>query len=278
MAKKYTSKEIIEMAAGLIEADAAADLNYDGSVTSEDARYALRQESGMKPLDTNSLMAENVLNKIISNTDGFSYSADTDELYSRYKRLYEDEGDKAAENVLGMASSLTGGYANSYGVSLAKSQKDAYVDKLAQKQQELEDRAYSRYLDSVDSLYSLHSLLTDSEKSETEKKNAALQYALSAYSVGDSSFLEALGISPDDSEDFSRLSQKADFFAKYGDYSLLEQLGVDVSSLGKEELMELGEFFAKYGDYSILNSLGVNTDNRELEEYYDRLIKKYKAV
>ena len=277
MAKKYTAQEIMDMAAGLITEDSAADLDLDGAVTSDDARYALRQSSGMKPLDTNALMAENVLNKIINTTGSFSYSPDTDELYSLYKKLYDTEGTRAAENVLGLASSLTGGYANSYGITLAKNQKDAYTDRLLEKGEELEERAYSRYLDSLDSLYSLHSLLTDTEKSDTEKKNAALQYALSAYSVGDRSFLEALGITADDSREFDALSDKADFFAKYGDYSLLEELGVDLKTLNHDDLMELGEYFAKYGDYSILNSLGVNTDNRELEEYYDRLIKKYKV-
>ena len=59
---------------------------------------------------------------------------------------------------------------------------------------------------------------------------------------------------------------------------ILKSLGVDITKLGKDDLMELGSFFAKYGDYSILKKLGVDTGNRELEEYYDRLIKKYKAV
>ena len=45
----------------------------------------------------------------------------------------------------------------------------------------------------------------------------------------------------------------------------------------KRKLGELAAFFAQYGDYSVLKKLGVNTGNLEAEEYYDRLIKKYKA-
>ena len=118
---------------------------------------------------------------------------------------------------------------------------------------------------------------TGMDAAASQKENAALEYALAAYSVGDGSLLEALGISPERTEDFSEKSERAEFFARYGDYSLLEELGVDLTSLSKDDLMELGEYFAKYGDYSILKSLGVNTDSRELEEYYDRLIKKYKT-
>ena len=277
MAKKYTAQEIMNMAVGLIESDPAADLNLDGKVTSDDAHYVLREDSGLKPLDTNALMAEHVLNKIINTAGSYSYNPEDDALYSQYKSLYAQQGERAAENAMGLASSLTGGYANSYGVLLSQAERDKYTEKLAEKEAELESRSYSRYLDSLDSLYSLYSLLQDADKSEKEKENAALEYALAAYSVGDKSFLEALGISPTDTEDFSEKSEKAEFFAKYGDYSLLSELGVDLTRLNKEELSELGEYFAKYGDYSILKSLGVSTDSRELEEYYDRLIKKYKT-
>ncbi len=277
MAKKYTAQEIMNMAVGLIESDSAADLNLDGKVTADDARYVLRQDSGLKPLDTNALMAEHVLNKIINTADTYSYSPEADGLYSQYKSLYEQQGERAAENAMGIASSLTGGYANSYGMLLSQAERDKYSEKLLEKGEELEKLSYSRYLDSLDSLYSLYSLLQDADKDEREKENAALEYALAAYSVGDSSLLEALGISPEKTEDFSEKSERAEFFARYGDYSLLEELGVDLTSLSKDDLMELGEYFAKYGDYSILKSLGVNTDSRELEEYYDRLIKKYKT-
>lgn len=277
MAKKYTEEEIRKMAVGLIEADMAADLDFDGKVTSADARYALRQDEGLKPMANNSLMADNILNKIIRETSSYSYDKNTDSMYSYYKELYEKQGDKAAEDALGLASALTGGYSNSYALMQAQAQKDKYNEKLAQKGEELEKQSYTRYLDSLDTLYSLYSLLSDAERSEEDKKNAALSYALSAYSVGDESFLEALGITPEKKEDKSDIYDKAELFAKYGDYSLLRELGVDVSSLDKEALMELGEYFAKYGDYSVLKSLGVNTDTRELEEYYDRLIKKYKV-
>ncbi len=272
MAKKYSAQEILNMAVGLIEQDLAADNNADGKITAEDARYQQRLDSGLLPTDTVGLMAENIINKIIRDSSSYSYDVNADPLYSQYKKQYDEMGDKASEDIMGLAASLTGGYGNSYGLTKASEEKKKYSDALTEKSEELEEKAYERYLDSMDSLYSLYELLSDAEKNEDEKSEAALNFALKAASYGDTSYLNALGVDTSDT-DFNNAKEKAEFFAKYKDYSLLSDLGVDISSLSDEELQEVGEFYAKYGDYSILKALGIDTSQKENEEYIDRLIK-----
>lgn len=307
MAKKYTSDEILQMAVGLLPKDMEADYDLDGKITASDARYAERLDTGRLPMDTVGLMAENVVNRIIKEADSFSYDASSDPLYQQYKKQYEAQGSLAAEDIMGRASSLTGGYGNSYASKIAADKKAQYSELSAEKGEELEEKAYKRHQDSIDSLYSLYSLMTSEEKREEEKQKAALEFAVTASNMGDDSFIKALGIDPQDS-DFKKLKEKAELAAKYGDYSGLEALGIDTSALSSsknQELAELfakygdysglkalgmdtsamtsaqkyelAELFAKYGDYSLLKELGVNTSDRETEEYYDRLLKKQKV-
>ena len=276
MAKKYTSDEILKMAVGLIPEDMDADLDFDGKITSSDARFSDRKESGLLPADNISLMAENVVNRIIRDTDAYSYDVSTDPLYGKYRNMYRQAGELSAEDLMGKASALTGGYGNSYASKIAASEKEKYNDLTLSKAEELEEKAYKRYSSQLDSLYALYNLLSDEDKRQEDKEKAALDFAVTASGLGDNSFIEALGIDPGD-EDFRKLKEKAEFFADYGDYSLLEGLGVNVSALSEAEQREIAEFYAKYGDYSLLKKLGVNTSDRETEEYYDRLIKRMKT-
>ena len=307
MAKRFTSDEILQMAVGLIPKDMEADLDLDGKITASDARYVKRQEEGKLPLDTPSMMAENIAKRILKENSSFSYDPEGDPLLSQYKKQYEKEGQRASEDIMGRASALTGGYGNSYGSKIAADKMAEFSEMSADKASELEERAYKRHKDSIESLYSLYSLMTDEAKKEDDRKKAALDFAVLASEMGDDSFIKELGIDPED-DDFKKLKEQAELFAKYGDYSGLRELGIDTSALesGKryelaelfakygdysllgalgvdtsrltdEDKITLAELFAKYGDYSKLNQLGADTKNRELEEYYDRLLKKQKV-
>ena len=307
MAKKFKADEIIQMAVGLIPADMEADYNLDGKVTASDARYVMREDAGMLPLDTKSAMAENIVNRIVKESSSFSYDADSDPLFSQYKKQYERQGSLAAEDIMGRASAQTGGYGNSYASKIAADKMSEYSALTAEKAEELEEKAYKRHLDNIDSLYSLYSLMSDEEQKEADRQKAAIDFAVLASGMGDDSFIKALGIEPED-DDFQKLKERAELFAKYGDYSglealgidtsslkdskrydyaellakygdysALEELGVDTSRLTSEEKRDIAQLFAKYGDYSLLKSLGVDTTDRETEEYYDRLIKKQKV-
>ena len=254
MAKKYSSDEIIRMAAGLIPEDMSADLDADGKITSADARYVFREENGKLPLDTPSLMTQNIANRIIKENSSFSYDPGADPLLSQYKKQYSEAGRRAAEDVMGRASTLTGGYGNSYGAKIASDKLSEYSALSAGKEEELEEKAYRRHKDKLDSLYSL---MTDEEKKEEDRKKAALDFAVLASGMGDDSFIRELGIEPED-DDFQKLKEFAELSAKYGDYSGLQELGIDTSRIDADRDYELARLFAQYGDYSGLQALGMD--------------------
>ena len=281
MAKKYSSKEILDMAVGLIEKDMAADLNSDGKISAADARVALRQEQGLpaESATSGSLVSEDVLNRIMNRTGSFSYDINGDNLYRQYKNMYEKEGQREAENVLGLAASLSGGYGNSYGAKLSSDVLSEYSEKADRKREELENKAYERFNDETDRLVSLYKILSDKEydekKLEAERIENMKSTAFKAADIGDYSLLENLGI------DTSKLKgdeqwDMAQLLAKYSDYSGLKELGVDLSSLQADKLISVAQLFADYGDYTLLKLLGVNTQNKEKEDLLDILIKSSK--
>lgn len=259
MVKLINSDEILKMVAGLLHSDYPAVPDAGGGENNEsDGRLS----------ENVSLMAEDTVNRIIRDSDSYSYDVNEDPLYKQYRDMYEEEGSLAAEDLMGKASSLTGGYGNSYGSVIASDAKRKYSEMSADKAAELEEKAYKRHQDSLSNLYSVYNLLTDFEKSEADKKKAALDFAVTAANMGDTSFVEALGIDPSDS-DFKKLQERAEFLAKYGDYSALEALGVDTSSLKAEKELEKAEIFAKYGDYSALSNYGVNTTSYHNDRFLE---------
>ena len=276
MAKRFKADEIMQMAVGLIPSDPDADLDLDGKVTASDARYVMREDAGLLPLDTTSRMAGNIVNRILKESSSFSYDADSDPLFSQYKKQYERQGSLAAEDIMGRASAQTGGYGNSYASKIAADKMSEYSALTAEKGEELEEKAYKRHLDNIDSLYSLYSLMSDEEKKETERQKAAIDFAVLASGMGDDSFIKALGIEPED-DDFQKLKDRAELFAKYGDYSALEELGIDTSFLTDSKKYDYAELLAKYGDYSALGELGVDTSRLDSEEKRDiaELFAKY---
>lgn len=308
------------MAVGKLNKKNTADINQDGTVDSADARLRLRQEEGLEK-DTYaektpssesssvSLMAESLLDKIMEN-NSFSYDVNADPIYEKYRKLYNDDAKRNAEDIFGLAASLTGGYGNSYGLTLARDALGQADERLEAKKEELEKDAYERKQNETASLYKLLDALYEKEDRDMKKNEALFDLALKAADMGDYSYLTELGIDTSGAElsdesdmaelfakygdtsllealgiDVSSLKEekdadRAELFAKYGDTSLLEEMGVDVSQLKRDELKELAELFARYGDYSLLRLLGADTSNKEEEDRYDllTLMKKYKKL
>lgn len=290
MAKKYSAQDILRMSVGLLEEDLSADLDADGKVTSADARIAMKKQDELPSTDTDSdsgidtdssasVMAEDILDKIINRTGSFSYDINEDKLYGQYKDMYKEEGRTAAEDIFGLASSLTGGWGNSYALKLSGDVLAEYSKKADSKKAELEKQAYERFNDETEKLYSLYEILADKEYSEkklaAEKIEDLRSFAFKAADIGDYSLLKDLGIDTSGLEGDEQWDM-AELLAKYSDYSGLKELGVDLSKLTADELLETGELFAKYGDYTLLKLFGVNTENREKEELLERLLLQNK--
>lgn len=281
MARKYSPQDILDMAAGLIETDMAADLDADGKITSWDARYALREDSGLPPVDSGkdtenespgTLMSKDILDKLINRSGSFSYDINGDPLYRQYRDMYKAQGENAAENVFGLAANLSGGWGNSYGAAAASDVLSQYSKKADAKAEEFEEKARNRFNDETKMLYSLYELLSEREagekKSQQEYADNFRELAFKAADIGDYSLLEGLGI------DTSALKgdeewKMAELLAKYSDYSGLGKLGVDLSKLKYDELKETGKLFAQYGDYTLLKLLGMDSSKKELDIFLE---------
>jgi len=249
------------------------------SKTAEVARMAEKKKENEETALSQSIL-DNILAEDV--TSGYDGAAELE----TYRRIYEEQGRKAAENVFGLASASTGGYGNSYGATAARAVLGDYSDKLADKAQELEQKAYERGKDNREELYRRYETV---KKAEEDERETALSFAESAAQLGDYSYLEKLGIDTSgeakkqalsfavtaaQNGDYSYLNAlgvdtsltEAETLARYGDYSGLAEMGIDVSKLSRDDLVSLAQIYASYGDYSLLRLLGVNTSGQESDD------------
>ena len=89
------------------------------------------------------------------------------------------------------------------------------------------------------------------------RNREALEQAEKLAKYGDYSGLSDLGVDVSNLI-YRELLSAAGTLAGYGDYSALEDLGVDVSSLYGQDLLDRALALAKYGDYSLLGTFSQN--------------------
>lgn len=66
----------------------------------------------------------------IMNRPAFSYNMNTDAIYNMYKDQYQMQGKRAMQDTIGQASTLTGGYGNSYAQTAGQQQYQNYLTQL----------------------------------------------------------------------------------------------------------------------------------------------------
>ena len=91
---------------------------------------------------------DSVLQSLL-NTPAFSYDYKSDPLYSQYKESYNREGDRALSNAMGEASALTGGRPSSYAMTAGQQAQNYYNSQLNDKIPELQQLAYSMYMNDL---------------------------------------------------------------------------------------------------------------------------------
>ena len=105
---------------------AGADVNKNGFVYSnEDAYQRLLQQA--------------------ASPGAFRYNPNS-QVARNYADIYRREGNRATANALAQAAAATGGVPSSYAVGAAQQAGAYYASQLADKQAELEQQAYNRYL------------------------------------------------------------------------------------------------------------------------------------
>ena len=103
--------------------------------------------------------------ELVSRPD-FSYDPKEDAAYHSYAAIYEKAGQKAMEDTLGKAASLTGGYDSSYAQQAAQQAYQGYLQQLSQLLPQLEENARERYEAQGDAVAQRYELTAQQQKAE----------------------------------------------------------------------------------------------------------------
>ena len=121
---------------------------YDPIISAEyqDAISAIEGVNGNKPLGNMSFTAQlqNLYNQIV-NREKFTFDVNSDAMYQQMKDSYIAQGKLAAEDVMGQAAAMNGGYGSSYGQSVGQQTYQGYMKQLNDNIPDLYSMALDRY-------------------------------------------------------------------------------------------------------------------------------------
>lgn len=148
-----------------------ADWKYKDYTESEKVKNAYQQyaaQKANKPGEYKSAwqgQLDDMLSKI-QGREKFSYDANSDAVYQQYKNQYMQGGKLAMQDTMGQAAALTGGYANSYGVTAANQAYQQYLTGLTDKIPELYSLAYDKYNQEGQDMLTQYGLIQDRENTD----------------------------------------------------------------------------------------------------------------
>ena len=204
----------------------------------------------------------------------FSYSPETDPLYQQYRKQYNREGQRAAEDALGAAAAASGGIPSSYAAAAAGQAGNYYAAQLADKIPELYQLAYNQYLNDYDMQLSDLGVVQGAEQSDYDKflntlsqynadRNLAYDQWQTGYDRLSNNLQTALGLQDTGYNQYlAALDQyNTDRNFAYGQF--LDELASQEAE--RNQALENAVLAGEYGDYTYLNGLGVNTDNNPVD-------------
>ena len=121
---------------------------YQPSAQTQQAQQNLAAVQQQKPQSYNSKYGaalDNILSEIQGGGD-FKYSFDGDEMFKYYADLYTQNAKQGAQNAMGNAVALTGGYGNSWASAQANQAYQQAILPLYDRGMDLQQQAYQRYL------------------------------------------------------------------------------------------------------------------------------------
>lgn len=130
---------------------AAPDGKYDAAIDA----YAKYRSAAMQ--------RDKAYSDIVNRKD-FSYNVNNDAMYDQLVREYTEGASRAAEDAMGRAAAMTGGYGNSYAQQVSQQTFQDYMGGLDAEADKLYDRALDRYLLQGDLLNEKYALATDRVK------------------------------------------------------------------------------------------------------------------
>ena len=108
----------------------------------------------------------NQLFQKIMNREKFDYNPNSDPMYQQYRDLYMQQGQQAAQDTMGQAAGLTGGYGSSYSQNAGQQAYNAYLQRLNEVVPELYGEAASRYAQEGEEMYRQYAALGDLRDTE----------------------------------------------------------------------------------------------------------------
>lgn len=251
---------------------------------------------------------QDLLGQIVNRED-FSYDPEKDPLYGQYRKQYAREGQRATADALGAAAAASGGIASSYANTAAAQAGNYYAAQMTDKIPELYQLAYNKYLSDYNMKLSDLGAVQGAEQSDYDKfLNELQQYNtnrtfdynawLDEYNMINNNLQTASGLEQLEYTKFlndlnqyntdrefnygvlldeinsqtaerNEAMNKALTAAEYGDYSFLQDMGIDTSGnpTDWERQYTLALLAAEYGDFSGLQALGINPDAAGLASF-----------
>lgn len=231
---------------------------------------------------------DSIGNKIAGYED-YSFNPETSELSKALRKQYAREIGRATEDTMASAAALTGGLPSSYAATAGAQAGDyyasQYVDKLQDvanlehaiyqanfskemnklaAMQNLEETEYQRYLDQYDRLLSEYEagLNLDAQNERVYQNDVSQNNYENEFAYG-----QLIDQNKYNETERDNMMSDALNAAEYGDYSFLNQLGIDTSAYEKSTAdaaaLDRAIALAELGDYSALKALGVDTTRLE---------------
>ena len=191
----------------------------------------------------------NSMSNALFNRPKFSYDAKDDPNFQQYKKSYLREGERAMEDTLADAASLTGGVPSSAAIAASQQANNVYTSRLADKIPELQQLAYGMYMDEGAEKRQNLDMLLGMERNDFQEFLASLdQYNK------DRGF--AYGVHRDGISD-QRYADETEY--NRGRDTIMDSRYEKEQS--RKDMLTKAELLAAAGDFSGYKALGLTDDN-----------------
>lgn len=132
------------------------------------------------------------LKDAMMNRTPFSYDALSDPLYQQYRKQYTREAGRSAEDVLGKAAALTGGMPSTAAITASQQASDYQMAKMNDKIPELQQLAYSMYLNEGSQLADQMNILLGLEQNDYNRHltDREYEYQLGRDAIADARYAD----------------------------------------------------------------------------------------
>lgn len=213
------------------------------------------------------VMATEALQEYL-NRPKFSYDVKGDALYNQYKDQYTAQGKMAMQDTMGNAATLTGGYGNSYAATAGQQAYQGYMQQLTDKIPELQQLAYSQYMDRGEELLDKYGLLSGEEKKAYDRwRDKYSDYVNEKNSLTDQLWQQAAQDREDYWNDVNfdysmyRDTVGDNQWQRDFDYRSESDKASEGNASSKMTLSDAIKIYDATGDASFLAEMGIDTSN-----------------